>query len=178
MQLGDRRRIHPLAQSLAEKSPEQVVEAKELVVAIERDQEEVEALDLDEKRMSPCIRFTPVDIIAADGLAERGAKPVEDRHSEEALLRLGRLTGEDLLEEERSDIPDATLVQDARLNVVAGEEGHEVQAGRPAFRFIVQAGDVVVLEVIVERLAQECRGLLGGEPEVVEAQLGQPATRA
>ena len=53
-----------------------------------------------------------------------------------------------------------------------------MQTGRPAFRFTVQDGDVFVLQVIVERFAEECRGLLGGEPEVVKAQLGQPATRA
>ena len=88
MQLGDRHRIHPLAQSLAQKSPEQVVEAKELIVAIERNQEEVEALDLGEKRTSPRIRLIPVGIVAADGLAERGAEPVEDRQLEEAILHL------------------------------------------------------------------------------------------
>ena len=97
----------------AEDLGEERVIAVPASLVVERDDQEVRALELLEPRLAVGL--------AGDGLAQRTAQAVEDRGAQEELLGLARQAGEDLLDDVVEDVA-----------VARPEPPHQVGVVRPA----------------------------------------------
>ena len=149
-------------QLMAQQFGEQVVIAVPLALGIQRDDERVVPLQSSEQPLG-------VRVSGHRG-AQRPRKPLEDRALDHELAQLRRLAVEDL----ESEVVDDLLVVPGEgvdeLPVVLAapqRQAGELKPGRPPLRPLVQARDLVGLEVKPDHIVQE-RARLGD----VEAQVG------
>ena len=146
-----------------------MVEAIPATLAVERNDEQVRALEMLQRLLA---RRGGVQ---GHGIAQGSAQPIEDRGAKQELGDGRRLTSKDLFDEiveheamaprERSDECGSILVSLER-------DGRELKAGDPALRGRLEGVDVPGRQTEVHDLVQECGALLGGEPQV-----GRPVSR-
>src|SRR5918996_1548156 len=155
-------------QLVPEELGEQAVIAVPLAFRVERDEEEVRALDVLEDRC----RALAVD----DRVAKRTAEALEDRRAQEEVPDLLGLAVEHLRAEV---VDDVTLVARKRLDEgprvgsPAQRESSEIQACGPTLRPLVQPRHVFWIEAQLEHTVQEHGGLLVGEAQLLRSDLVQ-----
>ena len=150
---------------------EQVVVAVPLPPVVERDEEQVGALERDEA--SPCRRSRPVTA-SQSGPVSRSRTDVRSRKSRTSV----GLAGQHLLGEVVDDVAVvAGEPGDERAGVVAAlhRQRGQLQGGDPALGALVQRRDVALGQREAHRAVEVGRGLLGGEAQVGGPHLDQLA---
>ena len=163
--------------SLVEQARPQHV-GEELVVAVppaavvERDEEQVPAIERLERGLAP--------VLAGDGVAQRAGQRVEDRRLQQEAPDLFGLAVQDLLDQVVDDV--AVVPGEARDE--AGDvvsplhrERRQLERGDPALGAPLQRGDVPRGEIQPHHLVEVGGGLVGREAQVGGADLDELAPR-
>jgi hypothetical protein len=156
VQLRQPRALGPLQPS-AEQIGEQVMEAVPAALLVQRDQEQVGALD-------PLQDVLAIGI-SSDRAAERAAESLEDGASEQKRPYPLRLTLEHLLAQVVEDVamgPRERTKEGVGIRSFAQGERGQLQAHRPPLRPALQGREGLRREVQPPHLPQQGRRLLGG----------------
>ena len=152
---------------------EQVVVAVPAPAIIERDDEQVRALERLERVA------TVIDL--GDGVAQGPRQSIEDRGLEEETLDPLFLTIQDLLDEVVDDVPvvpGELRDERARVGSPADRQGRELQGRDPAFGPSLEDRDVARRQPQAHRAVEVRLGFVFGEPQIRGADLDQVPARA
>ena len=150
---------------------EQVVVAVPGALGVERDEEQVVALEVVQHAGAFCS--------SGDRVTQRTGESVEDGGAEQELADVWWLPGQDLVGEVVDDEPVAPGegVDEARdltpLGDAAQREGGELKAGDPPFGALLQRVRVGGGELQPHHLVEELSSLVGGEAQIGGAQLDE-----
>jgi hypothetical protein len=157
----------------AQEVGEEVVVAVPLALAVERDEEEVRALDAPQHLGRV--------VAPGDGVAQRRAQPIQDARAQQELPHVRRLPVEHLVGEVVDDVAVvAGEARHGRRGIVASAQSQsgEVQAGGPALGALDQAADVVGAQREALPSVEQVVGLLAIEAQLVDGDLGELAAAA
>jgi hypothetical protein len=152
---------------------EQVVVPVPLPLVVERDEEEVGALERHQGRLSA----RP----PGDGVTERAGESLEDRRLEEELANVRGLACQDLLAEIDHDVavvPREPGDEPTHVAAPLHRQRSQLQGGDPPLGPPVQRRDVAGAEPQPHRPVEVRRRLLDGEAKVRRADLRQLTPRA
>ena len=116
------------SQLMAQQAAEQVVIPEPAALIVQRDEEQVGAMDLADQ-------FRGVGP-SRERVAQRRAHPVEDRGDQQEIAYEGGLAGQHLIAEVVDDMPvraGETLDECRRVSTVAQPQCRELQPGGPSF---------------------------------------------
>jgi hypothetical protein len=154
-----RRLGHP--QLVLEQLAEQVVVAVPGTLIVQRDQEEVGALQpVEDPGRVPAL---------GDGVAQWRRQSLQDRRAPQERLDLGRLGMQQLGPQIVDDVPARAgegRHAGARIRVVLEGERRQLQPGGPALGALVQPDQVGPLQLHTSPVVEERRRLLVGEAQV------------
>ena len=158
-------------QLVPEQAAEQVVIPEPPVLVVQRDQEQVGAVDLADQpgAVGP----------SGERVAQRRAHAVEDRGRQQEVADLGGLSGQHLLAEVVDDVPACAsepLDEIRTVRPVTQPQSGQLQSGGPALGPRQQPEHVVLGQRRanpVEPAAEELDRLGDAEPQVFGPQLGQ-----
>jgi hypothetical protein len=163
--------LQPLSQQLAEK----MVIAIPAPLVVQRDNEQVGALQGNQRRLpsSGCI--------LQDGVAQWPAQAIENGGAQQEVLDACRLPLQNLLHQvvEHETVAAAEGCDEAcRVGSALHRNGRQVQAGDPALGARLQSSDLRLGEVQPHHLVEKFCRLIWGETQIGGAQLGQLAAGA
>ena len=162
-----------LSKALAQQVAEEVVVAIPVTLAVERNDEQVRALEMLQRLLA---RRGGVQ---GHGIAQGSAQPIEDRRAEQELADSRRLTPKDLLDEiveHEAVAPRERPDECGGILVSPQGDGRELKAGDPALRGRLEGVDVPGRQTEIHDLVQECGALVGGEPQVGSPDLAELGT--
>ena len=147
---------------------EELVIAIPLAAVVERDQEQVCAIERLKHRLAA--RLT------GHGIAQRACQPVQDRRVQQEAPDLLGLTVQDLLDEIVDDVavvPGESRDEAGDVVSALDRERRQLERRDPAFRAPLERGDIPRSQVQTHHLVEvgECLG--GREPEIGRPDLGQ-----